>query len=196
MKPTPYRRGNLREALLSRAVAVLEERGSAALSLRELARDVGVSHAAPARHFADRTHLLEALAVEGFRILEVQLRASADAGESVIDQAGRMARTYLTFTIEKASLVEVMFRHESGMNREAIGVSAAAAFEPLLTMFRRAQESGSLRDGDDATATATSFLATLQGTAALVNCGVVEEEAAYDLVEDAVTRYLHEPVPS
>ena len=67
--PRPYHHGNLRAALLEPAERALRERGVGGLSLRELAREVGVSHAAPRRHFADKQALLDALAEDGFERL-------------------------------------------------------------------------------------------------------------------------------
>ena len=63
----PYHHGNLRPALLGAAERALA-RGRE-LSLRELAREIGVSHAAPRRHFADKQALLDALALDGFERL-------------------------------------------------------------------------------------------------------------------------------
>ena len=70
----PYHHGNLRTALLAAAQQTVRERGVAALSLRELAREVGVSHGAPRRHFPDRQALLDALAEDGFERLGGELR--------------------------------------------------------------------------------------------------------------------------
>ena len=69
----PYHHGNLRAVLLEAALAEIAERGPQALSLRELARRAGVSHAAPAHHFGDKPGLLTAIAAEGFRRLAVVL---------------------------------------------------------------------------------------------------------------------------
>src|ERR1700692_3784131 len=78
----PYHHGNLCFALLEQAERTVRERGVQALSLRELARDLGVSHAAPRRHFPDRQALLDALAESGFDRLGSELaRAVAQAGE-------------------------------------------------------------------------------------------------------------------
>ena len=83
----PYHHGNLRSELLSCAERALSEGGLAQLSLRDLARQVGVSHAAPRRHFADKQALLDALAQDGFDVvgtengdtaLELALRAHPD----------------------------------------------------------------------------------------------------------------------
>ena len=65
----PYHHGNLRGALLDAAERTVRERGVQALSLRELAREIGVSHGAPRRHFPDRQALLDALAESGFERL-------------------------------------------------------------------------------------------------------------------------------
>ena len=74
----PYHHGNLRSALLAAAERTVRERGVQDLSLRELAREVGVSHGAPRRHFPDRQALLDALAESGFDRLGAELRAAAD----------------------------------------------------------------------------------------------------------------------
>ena len=63
----PYHHGDLRNALLETALGILERDGEAGLGLRDLARAVGVSPAAPYRHFDGRAALLEALAVTGFQ---------------------------------------------------------------------------------------------------------------------------------
>ena len=66
MPKKSYHHGDLRQALLAEATAMLEESGADGLSLRALARRVGVSHAAPGHHFADRNALLAELAADGF----------------------------------------------------------------------------------------------------------------------------------
>ena len=61
-----YHHGDLKAAILAEAAALVADRGADGLSLRELARAAGVSHAAPAHHFTDRRGLFTALATEGF----------------------------------------------------------------------------------------------------------------------------------
>ena len=65
----PYHHGSLRPALLEAAERALDRGGVQALSLRELAREIGVSHAAPRRHFAGKQALLDALAEDGYERL-------------------------------------------------------------------------------------------------------------------------------
>lgn len=77
-----YYTGDLRRDLLDAALAVIATEGSAAVNLRALARQLGVSHAAPANHFADRTGIFTAIAQEGFELMGRALaRAVAEVGD-------------------------------------------------------------------------------------------------------------------
>jgi AcrR family transcriptional regulator len=99
-----YHHGNLREALLERAAEVIAERGIEALSLRALARDLGVSHAAPRAHFADRRALLCELAKEGFRLSVDALHAGAKAaGPDPVARYRALGRAYVQFARENPS---------------------------------------------------------------------------------------------
>ena len=72
----PYHHGHLRQAILAAAIDALTESGPARLSLRELARRAGVSHAAPAHHFGDKAGLLTAVAAQGYTLLADALTAA------------------------------------------------------------------------------------------------------------------------
>lgn len=92
--PSSYHHGNLREELLARAIVVLNEIGVEGLSLRALARDLGVSHAAPLRHFKTKSDLLAALALEGIRWLIERTKAATTAGAAV-ERLGQMCMAYV-----------------------------------------------------------------------------------------------------
>ncbi|GIJ77332.1 TetR/AcrR family transcriptional regulator [Micromonospora phaseoli] len=98
-----YHHGDLRRALLDVAVTAIEESGPAALSLRELARRAGVSHAAPAHHFGDRAGLFTALAVQGFDSLAEALDG---AGGELLD----LGVAYVDFAVRHRAHFEVMFQ--------------------------------------------------------------------------------------
>ncbi|PWR07113.1 TetR family transcriptional regulator [Micromonospora acroterricola] len=100
-----YHHGDLRRALLAVALEAIEEVGPAALSLRDLARRAGVSHAAPAHHFGDKAGLLTALAAQGFDLLAQTLTA---AGDDLL--AAGVA--YVDFAVRHRAHFEVMFRPE------------------------------------------------------------------------------------
>ncbi|MFJ8944594.1 TetR/AcrR family transcriptional regulator [Streptomyces sp. NPDC102395] len=99
-----YHHGDLRRAVLTAALDVISAEGPAALSLRDLARRAGVSHAAPAHHFKDRAGLLTAIAAEGYGLL------SAELGEAE-DLRGLGVR-YVHFATAHPAHFQVMFRPE------------------------------------------------------------------------------------
>lgn len=108
----PYHHGDLREALLGEAEALLEERGLAGFSLRAVAKRAGVSHAAPAHHFGDLKGLLTALAARGFeRLVEAQERRRRGA----TDEAARVVSSglgYVDFALAHPKLFELTFDAE------------------------------------------------------------------------------------
>lgn len=106
MTRTPYHHGDLRRALLSETAKVIEESGIAHLSLRDLARRVGVSHAAPAHHFRDKTGLLTALAVEGFDLLAAFSAAAREDSDDFLE----VGVAYVRFAVAHPAHFEVMFR--------------------------------------------------------------------------------------
>ncbi|MEO3825568.1 TetR/AcrR family transcriptional regulator [Actinomadura sp. B10D3] len=97
-----YHHGNLRRAVLDAAVEAIAESGPAAWSLRELARRAGVSHAAPAHHFGDKTGLLTAVAAEGYALF-------ADALEAAGDELHDIGLAYVRFAVGHRAHFEVMF---------------------------------------------------------------------------------------
>jgi AcrR family transcriptional regulator len=104
----PYHHGDLRRTLLAAAVEAIDESGPAALSLRDLARRVGVSHTAPVHHFGDKAGLLTALAAEGFDLLAGTLEAVRDRTNDLLE----IGVAYVRFAVERTAYFEVMFRPE------------------------------------------------------------------------------------
>src|SRR3954464_5676258 len=86
----PYHHGALRDALLKAAETVLERDGLQGLTLRAVAREAGVSHAAPTHHFGELTGLVSELAAIGFRQFNAAMAAADSSGPSPLDKA--MAR--------------------------------------------------------------------------------------------------------
>ena len=101
--------GDLARALLDVAVIALEEHGADRLSLRDVARRIGVSHAAPAHHYGDRAGLLTAVAVDGFVRFARVIRA-ATVGDDPVVQLGELTVAYAEFSARHPGHVEVMFR--------------------------------------------------------------------------------------
>lgn len=166
-KKTSYHHGHLREALLEAALALLAEHGPAALSLREVARRAGVSHAAPAHHFEDKAGLLTALAAEGFRRFLAAQRAAAERGGS--DPAQRFAWTgwaYVMFAAEQRAYFELMFRPELlRVEDEEFKLASREAYDFLLASAQAAFQ-GKL-SADDLALVATQAWAEAHGLAML-----------------------------
>jgi AcrR family transcriptional regulator len=102
----PYHHGDLRRALLASAVEAIAESGPTALSLRDLARRAGVSHAAPAHHFGDKAGLLTVLAAQGYDLL-------ADALDEARERTGSLLEigvAYVRFAVDHRAHFDVMFR--------------------------------------------------------------------------------------
>lgn len=183
-----YHHGNLRTALLESAERTLRRRGAGELSLRALAREVGVSHAAPRRHFADKQALLDALAEDGFERLGRELEeAMTAAGDSLGEQLGAFARAYVRFATEHSALLELMF---AGKHREeTLRAAADRAFATPLALFAAAQASGEIVEGDPERV-GTVALATLQGLASLANNGMLGDADLDEVVVEAVNRLV------
>lgn len=105
---TPYHHGNLRNALIAEGRRALEEIGARELSLRYLARAVGVSEAAPSRHFAGKEGLLAAIAADGFRELTALRKEIVASNDTPMATAYRMMRVYVEFAQRHKGLFDLM----------------------------------------------------------------------------------------
>lgn len=105
-----YHHGNLRAELLDTAIEQLRENGADDLSLRALARAIGVSQTAPYRHFADKSELLAAMATRGYRELYRALREALDrAPECPNEQILQVAFAYVDYAASHPQLFKLMF---------------------------------------------------------------------------------------
>jgi AcrR family transcriptional regulator len=105
-----YHHGNLRAELLDTALRQLGEVGIDTLSLRALARSVGVSQTAPYRHFADKNELLAALATRGYKDLLLALRAAGkNTGDCPRERLIAFAHAYVDYAATHPDLFKLMF---------------------------------------------------------------------------------------
>src|SRR5712675_1836628 len=109
---SPYHHGALRDALLKAAETVLERDGLQGLTLRAVAREAGVSHAAPTHHFGDLTGLVSELAAIGFRQFNAAMVAASGTGTSPMDRAMARAKTYVAYAQAHPGMYGLMFRTE------------------------------------------------------------------------------------
>src|ERR1700731_1976958 len=100
-RPKAYHHGDLRNALIQAGLELLSEGGATSLDLRKVARRVGVSHAAPYRHFADRQALIAAINEEGFHRLAERIQSTLrDVSDEPFEQLLGVARVYVHFAQE------------------------------------------------------------------------------------------------
>lgn len=122
----PYHHGDLREALLAAAESALAELHLEDVSLREIARRAGVSHAAPKHHFSSLGSLLAEVAALGFERFVAALAEAADRGsdQSPPARMQAMARAYLRFSAANPAVYGLMFGKNEHVERTPHLVSA------------------------------------------------------------------------
>ena len=132
--PRPYHHGDLRAALLGTAARWLDEQGDATLTLRELARAAGVSHAAPYHHFASRDELLAGVAEHAFgRLADAMAGASARAA-TPLDALLDIGEAYVREALAHPAQFRLMFGPMLARKADHPGLQATAerAFGVLL----------------------------------------------------------------
>ena len=187
----PYHHGNLREALLLAGEQALEAGGAQNLSLRELAREVGVSHAAPRRHFLDKQALLDALALSGWERLGAALAAAVTAaGDDFDARMLGLARAYVAFATRRPALVALMFatKHAEGASPE-LAEAGTRALAPALTTVADGQASGAVVEGEPVRVAIVAF-AALQGLVAFANNGMLDGAPLTETLDELVERLV------
>jgi AcrR family transcriptional regulator len=164
----PYHHGDLRRALIDHAVTTIRRHGVDALTLRSAGSELGVSRTALYRHFADKAALLAAVAIEGFRMLRVELVAAWEAGGQGRPGFERMGAAYIRFAVRNPSHYRVMFGgfvDQRCADPELTRV-AAEAFQALVDALQEQQRAGLVR-ADDPGQLALFVWAAVHGVAML-----------------------------
>jgi AcrR family transcriptional regulator len=135
-----YHHGDLRQALLDEALVMLREVGPDALSMRELARRLHVSLAAPHHHFAEKDELFAALAEAAFRELASRVAAKIAPESEPRAQLAAIASTYLAFARAEPMRYRVMYLPQLSDRRRfaALHATGGHALELLSASFARA----------------------------------------------------------
>ena len=110
-----YHHGDLRSALIDAAIDVIAERGVRDFSMAEASRRLGVTTAAPYRHFADRDELLAAVATRALTVFAAMLSAAADAVDTSDQRLAAMAGAYVRFAAQQRPLFDALF--SSGLDK-------------------------------------------------------------------------------
>lgn len=175
--PSAYHHGDLRNVLLRAGSRLLEKKGLEGLSLRELAKEAGVSHAAPYRHFADKDQLLAALAEKGFHSLRDVLREVRDRRpEDPEGQFRAGGHAYVQLALAQPHTTRLMF---GGVFKEAgcppsLAEAGDQALVELVAIVRFGQERGVFRGGDPLELGVAAWSA-VHGLFSLVHSGALGE---------------------
>jgi AcrR family transcriptional regulator len=181
----PFHHGNLRTALLDRAAVVLRERGSSALSLRELARDLGVSHGAPRSHFIDKSALLDAMAARGFVHLTAELRSAQEAATDYRQALHAVGRAYLRFVARDPALHELMFAVKLGAPSDEVESAVAELFGVVRDFLDAGVTLGVFAE-QTLPSTRRVMVAALEGAASLLAAGRIDEAEAEQSIDDVI----------
>ncbi|MFD7893992.1 TetR/AcrR family transcriptional regulator [Streptomyces sp. NPDC059743] len=209
----PYHHGDLRTALLRQAERTLAEQGVDGLSLRELAREVGVSHGAPRRHFPDKRALLDALAEEGYERLGRRLDAALNDDAPADDEGDRgdlgdhgglgglgdrgdlaerlvvFAQVYVEFAVEHRALLGLMHGSKEGSRGDRLREANDRAFAAPVRLLAEARARGYI-DSDTTGRVDMTVLAVLQGLAVLAATGMNGAKPLGVLVSETVETLL------
>ena len=193
-KQKSYHHGDLRNALIQAGLELLAEGGAQELDLRKVARRVGVSHAAPYRHFADKQALIAAINEEGFHLLAERIRSSLrEVSDEPVEQLLGVAFAYVRFAQENPWLMREMY---SGITIEretfeSLQTASKSVYQLYAEVIRSGQESGKIVDGDP-TALAGVLWSVLHGLAMLIIENQMRPYADGPEGTERVTRYTIE----
>jgi AcrR family transcriptional regulator len=178
-----YHHGSLRQELVREGRALLIEEGQQAVTVRELARRVGVSHAAPLRHFRDRDAVLDAIAADGFDELRGHLEAARGPGD-LEPRLTAYVRAHVRFAQRNGPLMQLMFASTEGETRDEASRSSAERFFTLGAEL--------LGERDPSSMGPIPFLlaATTEGISALAAAGRIPPDRVDDVVTAAVRMLL------
>jgi AcrR family transcriptional regulator len=186
----PYHHGNLHEALLHAAEEALETSGVQSLSLRELSRELGVSHTSPRRHFADKQALLDALAIRGFERFELVLSRAIKGRESFKVRLTKLARAYVGFALKHPALFALMFEAKHRPNPPAELLQASdKAFGHGPATFAEGQAAGEVIAGDPGRLCLVAF-AALQGLISISTKGKFKGISLDTLTGEVIERII------
>jgi AcrR family transcriptional regulator len=204
-KPShPYHHGDLRRAFVREAARIVETEGVSALTLREIARRVGVSHAASTNHFPDKNALLAELAADGFEELANELDA-VKPSKSALVHLRESGRAYVRFALSRPGSFRVMFGHGGAARHstQRLAHAGARAYEILQQRVCEVMPSARRRSPDRVREAVFLAWSVVHGAAMLLLDGPLVPhvipsaggEAIDPLVEtvtDAVARALAE----
>jgi AcrR family transcriptional regulator len=182
-----YHHGNLRQALVNAGLARLEQKRGGELSLRELARTVGVSANASYRHFGAKGDLLQALAAEGFRRLIAAQARAATGAKDPMERHRAAGRAYVKFAMANPALFRLMLGHSEPKPTGELKSTSEFAFQALRASAAHAMSVPV--DDERATVAAIRAWSLAHGLSQIILAGHLDEFGPdLDPLIDAVLR--------
>ena len=166
-----YHHGNLRAELLATAIEQLRDSGVEDLSLRALARAIGVSQTAPYRHFADKNELLAAMATCGYRDLLAALRqAGAATSACPQEQLFAFAHAYVDYAARHPQLFKLMFGPavQPTVKYPELREASRDTLQLVQDILQRGVDSGIFRHVDDIAYMANAAWSSIYGLSTLL----------------------------
>lgn len=181
-----YHHGNLRRTLLDAALALFAERGTFDFTLRELAREAGVTHNAPYRHFAGKGELLAALRAEGFAALADASRAALErSSDDPRARVRSLGEAYVRFALARPLHFRLMLHNPLDEGAEPSPTDparhqphAGEAFGILRDTLDAARKKGVVRDDLSARELALGAWALVHGLSSLAVAGQIPADEA------------------
>jgi AcrR family transcriptional regulator len=187
-----YHHGDLRSALIESALEIIEEIGPQGLTIREVARRAGVSHAAPYRHYADKDELILAVVERGFELLnDTMVAARESAGPEPIDQFAASGEAYFSFALGFPTYYRVMFSGDllNSNGHESLRHTSSSAFTQMTDDIKRCQDLGVVKPGDPQLQ-AVAIVSTVHGFVSLVNDNRLEHLLGAELSVKQLQDYV------
>jgi AcrR family transcriptional regulator len=197
---TNYHHGDLRAALIDAATDTIEELGPPGLTIREVAKRAGVSHAAPYRHFAGKDELILAVVERGFALLQDTMKQARDsAGEGAVEQFAASGEAYFSFARQYPTYYRVMFSGDllSGTGDETLRHTSTSAFLDIKSYLRDCQDLELVRK-DDELLQAIAIISSIHGFVSLVNDNrigmLVEDKYSIEEVREFLIKSIFEGI--
>src|ERR1700730_12296957 len=188
VKTRAYHHGDLRNALVVTALELIATKGARALSLREVARATGVSHASTYRHFPNKESVLATIAEQGFRELTQQMRSAALQSPSApLQSLHRVGVAYVAFGVAHPHHLQTMLGDliASHAAYPSLLEASSAAFEVLASSVRAGQKAGLIRESDERLVSLAAW-SQVHGLALQIASGQIPPEGTAPLQPDTL----------
>jgi AcrR family transcriptional regulator len=192
-----YHHGDLRRAMIEAALRAVEREGVEALSLRAVARSLGVSPRAPYRHFATKEELLAAVAVEGIGLARAFTEERlAAVGDEPLARLRVVVEAYILFAARHPAAFKIMYAPYAMVHEEAPELLRARTegHAELMACIVAGQQAGTIRDGDPMLL-ALGLWSGMHGLAVLLvegQLGRYDRPVVVETLAASVTRFLFE----